>query len=360
MANGPAGAARGADAGLTPDARLILRLAFGSTFGFAIALAFDWEFSFLAPMLAVQVLAGSPTCPSFKQGLAIPLVIVIGTSGAFAASTVFSDSPAVLMMLVSLVVYLAFYARRRGAPPVAIMLFQLAICGVVMMSTISLDVADVFAEFLRKGSVAAIGTVWIAHALFPAPAAPDPGRSEAPAGPVALPPTYAARIALSDALVLMPFMYLIIIGSNVNNFVILTMVINILGDIEPGRGGRIAIGLVVGNALGGFVALVAQQFTALADAVVIFFPTVFVASVWFASRIVRGGDKAPLFALAFGTFILILGLAITPLPGGSEEMFILRIFNITLAGLYAVGALTLVAPLRRLPLGPGPRAAATP
>ena len=43
---------------------------------------------------------------------------------------------------------------------------------------------------------------------------------------------------------------------------------------------------------------------------------------------------------------LILGIAITPLPGGSDELFTVRITKIALASLYVIGALSLVARLR--------------
>ncbi|MES2034869.1 MAG: hypothetical protein V4466_11900, partial [Pseudomonadota bacterium] len=40
-------------------------------------------------------------------------------------------------------------------------------------------------------------------------------------------------------------------------------------------------------------------------------------------------------------------LAITPLPGASEELLTVRILKIGLASLYALGALSLVGGLRR-------------
>ena len=73
--------------------RLVLRLAFAATFGFAVAEFNDWEFSFLAPMLAVQILAAMPAAPGFRQGIAIPLIIFIAAAVALAMSTLFSGTP---------------------------------------------------------------------------------------------------------------------------------------------------------------------------------------------------------------------------------------------------------------------------
>jgi hypothetical protein len=65
------------------------------------------------------------------------------------------------------------------------------------------------------------------------------------------------------------------------------------------------------------------------------------ASLLFAGRIVTGGPRAPIHAIAFSTFIIVLGLGITPLPGGSGEAFISRLFYVVLATMYTIGALSL-------------------
>jgi hypothetical protein len=208
-------------------------------------------------------------------------------------------------------------------------------------------VADAFADFLQRSSLAAVAIVWISHALIPAPAPPPD--AQAPPQPAGLPPAYAARVALADALVLLPLLANFMLGSELNNFVILMMTINLLGAVEPSGSNRIALALLVGNVLGGALALFAQQLVLIADNLVHFLLTVFLAGLWFASRAARGGPMAPIFIMAFGTFILLLGIAIVPLPGGSEEAFVTRILKIGLASAYAIGVLSLLAPLRRAP-----------
>lgn len=44
----------------------------------------------------------------------------------------------------------------------------------------------------------------------------------------------------------------------------------------------------------------------------------------------------------------MLGLGVSPLPSGSEELFATRIVKILLASAYVIGALSLVAQLRRI------------
>jgi hypothetical protein len=228
------------------------------------------------------------------------------------------------------------------------LLIQICFCSVPLYSTISLDLADELSDFLQKSSVVAILIVWTCHALFPAPP-PPPRPAGPPAAPVGLPPAQAGRVAISDTFVLLPLLINFLIGHEANNLVIVIITINLLREVEPGKSGRVAIGLLVGNLLGGILALVAQQLVLVADNLVQFLLTVFLAGLWFAGRLVRGGPAAGVFALAFVTFLMLLGIAITPLPGGSEEAFVTRILKIGLASLYALGALALVERLRRNP-----------
>lgn len=333
--------------GLSAADRLVLRLAFAATAGFAVAMLMDWQFNFLTPMLAVQIVAAMPARPSVGQGLAIPLVIFLATTSALVVSTLFADAPPVLLSVVGLVIFGSFYAQRRGAPGVLILLLQIAFCGVPLISTISLDVADLFAGLLQKSSLVAVLIVWVSHALFPAPA---PAAPSAPAPkPVGLAPKHAARVALSDVLVLLPLLVSFMIGGDINNFVILMISINLLREVDLAGSQRMAVGLLIGNTLGGVLAVLTQQIVLLADSLMQFLLTVLLAGLWFGARMVRGGPMAPIFGLALGTFILLLGIAITPLPGGSEEAFVVRILKIGLASLYALGALSLLGALRKAP-----------
>jgi hypothetical protein len=214
------------------------------------------------------------------------------------------------------------------------------------MSTISINLAQGFTDALLWSSVAAIITVWIAHVLFPAPAAAVQPAANA-GKPAGLEPAYATRVAISDTLVLLPLLVAFIAGGDINNIVVLITSLTLLREIELEQSSRLAGGILLGNILGGMLAVSAYQFVLLADGFLFFVLIVLAISLWFGSRIARGGASAPVYAVAFGTFLLILGMGITPLPGGSEELFAVRILKIALASVYVVGALSLVARLRR-------------
>ena len=327
---------------LAPADKAVLRLAFAATFAFAIAALRNWEFSFLAPMLAVQILAASPACPNFRQGVTIPLVIFLATKVALGASILLMANPIVLLAAIGVVMCWSFYAHRRGAPPIVVLLVQIAFCCVPLISTISRDVARDFSDFLLWSSIAATITVWLSHALFPGPSSP-PGAAPVSA---ALSVAHASQVAFSDTLVLLPLLVTFVVGGDINNIVILMITMNLLREIELTAGRRLALAILLANLLGGALAVFAHQFVLLSDNLLLFLLTVFLAGLWFGGRFVRGGPTAPIYALGFGTFLLILGLAVTPLPGGSDELFTVRIAKIVLASLYTLGALSLVTRLR--------------
>ncbi|HKH33733.1 MAG TPA: hypothetical protein VKA80_06155, partial [Beijerinckiaceae bacterium] len=94
--------------------------------------------------------------------------------------------------------------------------------------------------------------------------------------------------------------------------------------------------------IGGLAAAVAYNLVLLGDTLASFVVVCLAASLMFAGRIVTAGQQAPIYAIAVATFILLLGLGLTPLPGGSGEAFVSRLVNVLLASAYAIGGLSLL------------------
>jgi len=329
------------------NARLIrqaLRLALAATLAFGFAEYHGWEFSFLAPMIAIQLLAVMPSGIKPAQALAIPLLLAVASLAALVVSSLFKGTPGVLLLCIGLVIFLAFYGERRGAPAFAMSLIRITFCIIPIVVVISASTGGQLAWFLVLSGIAAVVVVVIAHALIPTPdIAPQAAQSPAAAFGAAV----AARIALSDTLVLLPLLVTFTIGEDINNIVILIMTLNILRQVDPSRGAHLAIGLILGNLLGGALGVIAHEFVVLTGNFVFFLFAVLVPSLWFAGRIVRGGPTAPIYIVGFATFILILGLGVSPLPGASAESFITRVLKVIIASAYTIGALSLVSRLRR-------------
>ena len=321
--------------------RAALRLAFGVTACFAIVEALDWDATFLAPMLAANMLVKSPRPPSLAQGLVVVVLFALSTGAVLTLTTTVISNPGVLILALALLLYLSFYAHRRGAPELATLLVQISAVSLPIVAVLSPGGAGAFAATLVSAGVVALLTVWLAHAAFP-----DPTSATAPATPavatVPARPQAAARHALLDTLVLLPILTWFILDASQVAIVVLIVIVTLLRQTDRRRGQGAALGLILGNLIGGVVAAVAYNLVMLGNTLPFFIAMCLAASLMFAGRIATAGDRAPVYLIALGTFILLLGLGLSPLPGGSGEAFASRLINVMLASAYAVGALSLL------------------
>ena len=319
-----------------------LRLAVGVTACFAFVEAFDWDASFLAPLLAANMLVKLPRAPSLAQGLFVVGLIALSTGIVLVLTMAAMSNPPVLVLAITLLLYISFYAHRRGAPDLMTLLPQVSAVSIPVIAVLSPDGAGAFAATLVMAGVVALITAWAAFAAFPPPAATAADASPAPgAGPPAVPAT-AARQALVDTLVLLPVLIWFLVDATQIAVVILIVIVTLLRQRDQEGGQRAALGLLVGNLIGGIAAAMAYNLVVLGHSFLFFVTVILAASLAFAGRIVTAGDRAPVYAIALATFILLLGLGLSPLPGGSGEAFTTRLLNVLLASAYAIAGLSLL------------------
>jgi hypothetical protein len=147
-----------------------LRLAFGVTGCFAIVEALDWDATFLAPLLAANMLVKTPRPPSLAQGIVVVILFASSTAAVLLLSMFVISNPQVLIMALIQLFFLSFYAHRLGAPDLATLLPQISAVSLPIVAVLSPDSAGGFARTLVAAGFVALITVWVAHAAFPAPA----------------------------------------------------------------------------------------------------------------------------------------------------------------------------------------------
>jgi hypothetical protein len=325
--------------------RAALRIAFSTTLSFAIAEGLDWDFTFIGPMLAVQLLVSSRRSPTLAAGLGFAAVIAAANAFVLLLSAALVETPPLLVLALALVLWVSFYAQLRGAPDFATFMFQISTVAIPVFAVITPELGGTMAEALATGGLVAVLTAWAAHAAFPEP---DDMRSPgaAPDLRALLPTRTAAWTALRNTLIVMPVLIWYLSDDTQVAVVMLVVIVTVIRQYDPLQGQRAATGLVIGNLIGGFAAGIAYALIRIEDTIAFFAIVCLGASLLFAGRIVTGGPRAPIYLIAFSTFIIVLGLGITPLPGGSGEAFLSRLFYVVLASIYAIGALSLV-PIRQ-------------
>ena len=320
--------------------RAAFRIAFGVTGAFAIAEALDWDFTFVGPMLAAQLLIKLPRPPTIAQGLGLLVIIALTNGLVLLLATSLIGAPGALLLALGLVLYFTCYGQFRGAPELLTLLLQIALVTLPVFAVVSPETAAGFASTLLQASIVALGTVWAAFAIFPA--AVDPATSPQAGAAAPLEPVAAASAALRNTLVVMPILAWFVLDASQVAVVVLITIVTVLRQHDPRQGGRLATGLVLGNLVGGLAAALAYNLVLLGNSLLSFLFVCLAASLLFAGRIVAGDRFAPILAVGFATFILLLGLGLSPLPGGSSEAFLARLINVLLAAAYTVGAVAIL------------------
>lgn len=317
-----------------------LRLAFGVTGCFVIVEALDWDATFLAPLLAANMLVKTPRPPSLAQGLAVVVIFALSTAVVLVLSMLVISNPQVLIMALIQLFFLSFYYHRRGAPDLATLLPQISAVSLPIVAVLSPDGAGTFARTLVAAGFVALLTVWVAHAAFPAPpavaGAPPPATATS-----SYEPLVAARYALLDTLILMPLLIWFIVNATEAAIVVLIVVVTLLRQTDRQHGKSAALGLILGNLIAGVAAGIAYNLILLGNTLPFFVTVCLAATLIFAARIATTGRRAPVYVVALGTFVLLLGLSLSPLPGSTGEAFVSRILNVISASVYATGALSL-------------------
>src|SRR3546814_4837529 len=88
--------------------RAALRLAVGVTACFALVEALDWDATFLAPLLAANMLFKQRRAPSLAQGLSVVVLIALSTGVVLALTMAAMSKPPELILGIALVIYLSF------------------------------------------------------------------------------------------------------------------------------------------------------------------------------------------------------------------------------------------------------------
>ena len=312
---------------------LAFRIAFAAAVGLTLGEVLGWDFPFLPAMLAVQLLSGRGPI-SVKQGLAFIAVMVAACAFATLLSQILVDRPLVLLLAISLVIFLEFLLLARGQAVGVAAIFLITTAIVPLLSIESMSVAYGLIHTLIAGSALAVLLAFAAHALFPTQLQAEPVSARAQQGdPVA--------VALANTAVLMSLVsYFMLTVSPVSIVVVLT-VIGILRQPADLSGGT-ASGLILGNLVGGLAATAAYILVTLLPSPAFLLLVVLLVGLLFGGRIARGGASAPIYTAGLGTFLIVLGLGLSPLPEDSGTLFIARVFDVMVAAVYAIGMASLL------------------
>jgi hypothetical protein len=269
---------------------LAFRIAFAAAVGLTLGEVLGWDFPFLPAMLAVQLLSGRGPI-GVKQGLAFVAVMVVACAFAVLIAQVFVDSPLVLLLVVSLVTFIAFLLMARGQAAGVAATFMITTAVVPLLATESMSVAYGFIHSLIAGSALAVLLTFAAHAFFPIRVQAEPVSA------LAQDERDSVALALANTAVLMSLVIYFMLAPSPVSIVLVLTVISILRQ-PADLGGGTAFGLVLGNLVGGLAATAAYLLITLLPSPAFLLLVVLLVGLLFGDRIARGGELAPIYTVA--------------------------------------------------------------
>jgi hypothetical protein len=305
---------------------MAFRIALAAAGGFTLGYLLGWDFPFLPSLIAVQLLSAGPTL-DLKRAVGFVVLMALGCGVSLFISLAFADKPLNLIVVVGLLIFLEFLALARGKGAASIFLITTAF--VPLMAVSSIDLAYGLVHDLVLGSILALLLVFFFHAVFPARAATQQdatkvAQEEAP-----------VTVALANTGVVMSlFVYFMGSGTPTSIIVIMVTAITIL---QQSSIAGTAFGLVIGNVAGGLAATIAYLMVSLLPSPAFLFLVVLFFGLVFGAKIAEGDKMAPVYTVGVATFLVVLGLGLSPLPEDSGTLFLSRVTTVIVASLYTIG-----------------------
>jgi uncharacterized membrane protein YgaE (UPF0421/DUF939 family) len=315
---------------------LAFRIAIAASVGFTLGELMGWDFPFLPSLIAVQLLSARRSL-DLKGAFGFVLLMAVGCTISLFVSLIFADRPLSLILVVGLMIFIEFLALARGKAAAGIFLMTTSF--VPLMAVSSLDLAYGLVHDLIVGSILALLLIFLILALFPQRVEQEQGsaqlvREGAPA---------AAALANTGVLMSL-FVYFMGTGTPTSIIVIMVTAVTILQQSAVAGPGA-AAGLIAGNIIGGLAATIAYLLISLLPSPAFLLLVVLFFGLVFGAKIAAGGKLASIAAVGTATFLVVLGLGLSPLPQDSGTLFLARISTVILASLYTIGISSVLSSL---------------
>ncbi|UVM53091.1 DUF2955 domain-containing protein [Pseudomonas sp. B21-015] len=182
------------------------RLAIGTALCLAVSFGLALPIPFIAPVLAVLLLATLNKPLPFKAGLVLALVAMLTTGIGLLLIPVLRYYPLSGVLLIGVSLFLAFGFGLRGGNTLIVTFLIIGLTMISSAGVAEFDLAIMVIGALVKGLILAVIVVAFSHWLFP-----DPANAPSPPAASAMPAQEVPRIALRATLIVMPAFLLALI-----------------------------------------------------------------------------------------------------------------------------------------------------
>jgi hypothetical protein len=190
--------------------------------------------------------------------------------------------------------------------------------------------AGIMPVAMVRAMAVAVLIVWCMYALWPRVL---PRTAPPASAPIASP----VMTALMGTAVVLPLMLIYLLFGMADALPVLVTTVLLVINFDPRQGAKQGLAMMLGNLIGGLIALVAYLLLSMAPSLVTLALLTFLIASAFAVRIEKGGPGAAVAAITCNSTLIMLSIAVASGAGN----WMTRLSQFAFACLFAVGMMSI-------------------
>ncbi len=309
--------------------RRILRFTIGVGLAVFLAAWINWQLAFVAPVFTAKFLVDKPNL--HRETIYELLLALIATMGlGLLLSGGITQYPIVLLIAVGLMMAWGYYLFTDPKWNLFATILLIAVLMLPFMAINNPAISVVLASSLAISGAVSVAIFALVHIYLPEPDSEFAGYAAPPIGKEQRWHASFRAMLISFPVVCFFFVFQISEALLTMMFVALLSLM-----ITSEKSVKLSAFLIISNGIGGILAILA--FSILAIVPSIFFYTAFIAllAVVMGKKIYTVPEKAPIFATAFSTLLVLIGSTLMS-SGDIDSNTFIRIFQLVLVGTYMI------------------------
>ncbi|EKM20710.1 DUF2955 domain-containing protein [Vibrio harveyi] len=309
--------------------RRILRFTIGVGLAVFLAAWINWQLAFVAPVFTAKFLVDKPNL--HRETIYELLLALIATMGlGLLLSGGITQYPIVLLIAVGLMMAWGYYLFTDPKWNLFATILLIAVLMLPFMAINNPAISLVLASGLAISGAVSVAIFALVHIYLPEPDSEFAGYAAPPIGKEQRWHASFRAMLISFPVVCFFFVFQISEALLTMMFVALLSLM-----ITSEKSVKLSAFLIISNGIGGILAILA--FSILAIVPSIFFYTAFIAllAVLIGKKIYTVPEKAPIFATAFSTLLVLIGSTLMS-SGDIDSNTFIRIFQLVLVGTYMI------------------------
>ncbi|WP_343291618.1 DUF2955 domain-containing protein [Vibrio harveyi] len=309
--------------------RRILRFTIGVGLAVFLAAWINWQLAFVAPVFTAKFLVDKPNL--HRETIYELLLALIATMGlGLLLSGGITQYPIVLLIAVGLMMAWGYYLFTDPKWNLFATILLIAVLMLPFMAINNPAISVVLASGLAISGAVSVAIFALVHIYLPEPDSEFAGYAAPPIGKEQRWHASFRAMLISFPVVCFFFVFQISEALLTMMFVALLSLM-----ITSEKSVKLSAFLIISNGIGGILAILA--FSILAIVPSIFFYTAFIAllAVLIGKKIYTVPEKAPIFATALSTLLVLIGSTLMS-SGDIDSNTFIRIFQLVLVGTYMI------------------------